>query len=109
MPSSDDKDRFSHDSREIALKSRRECMDSCRIDVLGEIGCFVMTEPRTCSIATQRPSLARARPLCRDRVVCVLGRYRPKRVRAQSLRTDRAWLELGRHVATKPYACSVAT
>ncbi|KAF3500598.1 hypothetical protein F2Q69_00042598 [Brassica cretica] len=38
MTSSDDKkERFSHGSREIALKSRRECLDSCRIDVLGEL------------------------------------------------------------------------
>ncbi|KAF3493318.1 hypothetical protein DY000_02052291 [Brassica cretica] len=35
--SDDKKERFSHGSREIALKSRRECMDSCRIDVLGEL------------------------------------------------------------------------
>ncbi|KAF2619087.1 hypothetical protein F2Q68_00039756 [Brassica cretica] len=86
----------SHGLREIALKSRREYMDSCRIDVLGkfgryrpsrvrarslrsdrawlELGCFVATEPCACSIATLRPSLALAR----------------------SLRTDLAWLVRGK-------------
>ncbi|KAF2586167.1 hypothetical protein F2Q70_00035294 [Brassica cretica] len=34
----------SHGLREIALKSRRECMDSCRIDVLGKFGRYVATE-----------------------------------------------------------------
>ena len=37
------KEWFSHGSREIALKSRRECMDSCRIDVLGKFGRCVAT------------------------------------------------------------------
>ncbi|KAF2567043.1 hypothetical protein F2Q68_00026581 [Brassica cretica] len=50
-------------------------MDSCRIDVLGEFGRYVTTEPRTCSVATYRPSLARTRSLRSDRAVCVLGRY----------------------------------
>ncbi|KAF3495885.1 hypothetical protein DY000_02053239 [Brassica cretica] len=36
---------FSHGSWEIALKSIQECMDSWRIDVLGEFGHYVTTEP----------------------------------------------------------------
>ena len=35
---------FSNGFREIALKSRRECTDSCRIDVLRELGLYVATE-----------------------------------------------------------------
>ncbi|KAF2557101.1 hypothetical protein F2Q68_00015109 [Brassica cretica] len=43
-------------------------MDSYCIDVLGEFGRYVTTEP-------QRPSHVRARSLRSDRAVCVLGRY----------------------------------
>ncbi|KAF2597575.1 hypothetical protein F2Q68_00009677 [Brassica cretica] len=48
--------------QEIALKRRRECMDSCRIDVSGKLDRFVTTEACTCSVA-----LARARSLRSDR------------------------------------------
>ncbi|KAF3604226.1 hypothetical protein F2Q69_00035793 [Brassica cretica] len=60
---------------EIASKSRRECMNSCRIDVLGKLDRFVMIETCTCLVATWRPSLARARSLLSDRAICVFGRY----------------------------------
>ncbi|KAF2547621.1 hypothetical protein F2Q70_00021533 [Brassica cretica] len=95
--------------RETASKGRRECMDSCRIDVSEELGRY-------------RPSCVRARSLRSDRAVCVLGRYvatelgwssvatlQPSCVCARSLCSDRAWLELGRYVATEPCECSVAT
>ncbi|KAF3507829.1 hypothetical protein F2Q69_00009053 [Brassica cretica] len=55
--------------REIALKSRRECMDSCCIDVSGKLDRFVTIKTCTCSVA-----LARARSLRSDRAVCMLGR-----------------------------------
>ncbi|CAN6801981.1 unnamed protein product, partial [Brassica oleracea] len=59
------KEWFSHGLREIALKSRRECMDSAWL----ELGRYVATEPCSCS--------------------------RPSRVRARSLHSDRAWLVRG--------------
>ncbi|KAF3495794.1 hypothetical protein DY000_02052692 [Brassica cretica] len=85
----------STDSPPDALKSRRECMDSCRIDVLGEFGRYVTTEPRMCSDAT-------------DRAVCVLGRYVATELRLELgyyVATE-LWLELGRYVATELCACS---
>nr|VDC61118.1 unnamed protein product [Brassica rapa] len=36
--------------REIASKGRRECMDSCRIDVSEELGRYVATEQCACSV-----------------------------------------------------------
>ncbi|KAF2559139.1 hypothetical protein F2Q68_00016753 [Brassica cretica] len=44
--------RFSYGLCEIALKSRRECMGSRRIDVLGKLGRYVATEPGSSSVAT---------------------------------------------------------
>uniref|UniRef100_A0A0D3BWV0 Uncharacterized protein n=1 Tax=Brassica oleracea var. oleracea TaxID=109376 RepID=A0A0D3BWV0_BRAOL len=47
--------------RERALKSRRECMDSCRIDVLRKHGCYVATElsrPACALVATRQPCLS---------------------------------------------------
>ena len=48
--------------REITLKSKRECIDSCRIDVLRKLDCFVATklcyvatETCACLVVTQRP------------------------------------------------------
>ncbi|KAF2539621.1 hypothetical protein F2Q68_00022023 [Brassica cretica] len=38
--------------REMALKSRQECTDSCRIDVLEKLGRFVTIETCTCSVTT---------------------------------------------------------
>ncbi|KAF3505882.1 hypothetical protein F2Q69_00007081 [Brassica cretica] len=64
----------SHGLREIAVKSRRECMDSCGIDVLGKFCHYTSTESCTCSVATKRPSRVRARLLRSDRAVCLLGR-----------------------------------
>ncbi|KAF2612568.1 hypothetical protein F2Q70_00011650 [Brassica cretica] len=52
--------------RETASKSRRECMDSCHIDVSEELGRYVANERDVCSVATSRPSLARARSLRSD-------------------------------------------
>ncbi|KAF3579438.1 hypothetical protein DY000_02031577 [Brassica cretica] len=46
--------RFSYGLCEIALKSRRECMGSRRIDVLGKLGRYVATEPGSSSVATDR-------------------------------------------------------
>ncbi|KAF3609505.1 hypothetical protein DY000_02046414 [Brassica cretica] len=78
---------FSHGSREIALKSRRECMDSCRIDVLGMLGRYAATgRVRAWSLRSDR-ALARARSLRSNRAMCVLGRY---------VATE-LWLELGRY------------
>ncbi|KAF2546497.1 hypothetical protein F2Q70_00021772 [Brassica cretica] len=50
--------------REIASKSRRECMDSFRIDVSEEFGRHVATERNTTSVATSVAVRVR-----------VLGRY----------------------------------
>ncbi|KAF3555966.1 hypothetical protein F2Q69_00015336 [Brassica cretica] len=68
--------------RETASKGRRECMDSCRIDVSEELGRY-------------RPSGMDARLL--------------RGTDARSLRSDRAWLELGHYVATERDGRSVAT
>ncbi|KAF2551480.1 hypothetical protein F2Q68_00033862 [Brassica cretica] len=38
--------------RETASKGRRECMDSCRIDVSEELGRYVATELGSSSVAT---------------------------------------------------------
>ncbi|KAF3525967.1 hypothetical protein F2Q69_00046094 [Brassica cretica] len=38
--------------RETASKGRRECMDSCRIDVSEEFGCYVATERNARSVTT---------------------------------------------------------
>ncbi|KAF2600224.1 hypothetical protein F2Q68_00008555 [Brassica cretica] len=38
--------------RETASKGRRECMDSCRIDVSEELGRYVATERNARSFAT---------------------------------------------------------
>ncbi|KAG5397453.1 hypothetical protein IGI04_019267 [Brassica rapa subsp. trilocularis] len=73
--------------REIASKGRRECMDSCRIDVTEELGRY-------------RPSGTCALSLRNDRAWLELGRYG---MCAWSLRSDRAWLELGRYEATGQY------
>ncbi|KAF2617190.1 hypothetical protein F2Q68_00041066 [Brassica cretica] len=54
--------------RETASKGRQESMDSCRIDVSKELGRYVATGWDLCSVATWRPSLARARSLRSDRV-----------------------------------------
>uniref|UniRef100_M4ETV3 Uncharacterized protein n=1 Tax=Brassica campestris TaxID=3711 RepID=M4ETV3_BRACM len=43
--------------REIASKGRRECMDSCHIDVLEELGHYAATEQNTRSVATIRTKL----------------------------------------------------
>ncbi|KAF2533289.1 hypothetical protein F2Q70_00030828 [Brassica cretica] len=73
--------------REIASKSRRECMDSCRIDVSGKLDRFVTIETCTCDrvgralglyVATELGSSSvasgtRARSLRCDRAVCMLG------------------------------------
>ena len=71
------KEWFSHGLLEIALKSRRECIDSCRIDVLGEFVRYVTYA---------------ARSLRSDRSMCVLGLYVAIGlcVCARSLRSDRA-------------------
>ena len=53
--------------QETASKGRRECMDSCRIDVSEELGRYVATERNATELATWRPSLARARSLRSDR------------------------------------------
>ncbi|KAF3556747.1 hypothetical protein F2Q69_00014654 [Brassica cretica] len=50
-------------------------MDLCRIDVLGELGCYVVTERNGCSVATERPSGTEARSLRSDRAERTLGRY----------------------------------
>ncbi|KAF3537210.1 hypothetical protein F2Q69_00021457 [Brassica cretica] len=79
--------------REIALKSRRECMDSCCIDVSGKLDRFVKIETCTCSVA-----LARARWLRSDQAGRVVNRYvatELSSVHAWSLRSDRAWLVRG--------------
>ncbi|KAF2591034.1 hypothetical protein F2Q70_00038450 [Brassica cretica] len=73
-------ERVRYGLRETASKGRRECMDSCRIDVSEELGRYVATE-----------------------------RNRPGGTDDRSLRSDRAWLELGRYVATEQDVCSVAT
>ncbi|KAF3567236.1 hypothetical protein DY000_02014964 [Brassica cretica] len=94
----------SYGLRETASKDRRECMDSCRIDVSEELGRY-------------RPSLARTRSLRSDRAGRTLSRYVAGRyvatelgsTCARSLRGDRAWLVLGRYVATELGSCSVAT
>ncbi|KAF3550488.1 hypothetical protein DY000_02007047 [Brassica cretica] len=38
--------------RETASKGRRECMDSCRIDVSEELGRYVATELGSSSVST---------------------------------------------------------
>ena len=38
--------------RETASKGRRECMDSCRIDVSEELGRYVATKQNALSVAT---------------------------------------------------------
>ncbi|KAF3523688.1 hypothetical protein F2Q69_00050732 [Brassica cretica] len=38
--------------RETASKGRRECMDSCRIDVLEELGRYIATERNARSFDT---------------------------------------------------------
>ncbi|KAF2555474.1 hypothetical protein F2Q68_00016472 [Brassica cretica] len=89
--------------RETPSKGRRECMYSCRINVLEEIGRYVATERDGRSVATLRPSLARARLLHSDRArqtlgcnvaterdVCSAATWRPSLARARSLRSDRA-------------------
>ncbi|KAF3489503.1 hypothetical protein F2Q69_00054339 [Brassica cretica] len=100
--------------RKIESKSRRECMDSCRIDVLGKLDRFVTIETCTCSVA------ARARSLHSDRAWLELGHYiatkrdarsvstwRPNLARARSLRSNRMGRALGRYVATEQCACLV--
>ena len=52
------KEWFSHGSWEIALKSRRECTDSCRIDVLGMFGRYVATELGLCVVLLPYSSLS---------------------------------------------------
>ena len=93
-----------------SILSRRECRDSCLIDVLGELGRYVANNPCTCSIATQRSSRVRARSLHSDRVFASISvatqpssvaMQRTSRVRALSLRSDRAAYVLGRYVATE--------
>ncbi|KAF3592460.1 hypothetical protein DY000_02021173 [Brassica cretica] len=49
--------------RETASKGRRECMDSCRIDVSEELGRYVATNG------------THARSLCSDLAWLELGRY----------------------------------
>ncbi|KAF3497117.1 hypothetical protein DY000_02052650 [Brassica cretica] len=73
--------------RETASKGRRECMDSCRIDVSEELGRYVATERNARSLHSDRAWLGRYVALC----------------------NDRAWLELGRYVATGQDGRSVAT
>uniref|UniRef100_A0A0D3EAS1 Uncharacterized protein n=1 Tax=Brassica oleracea var. oleracea TaxID=109376 RepID=A0A0D3EAS1_BRAOL len=52
--------RKSHGLREIALNSRRQCKDLCRIDVLGKFGRYVATEPFACwSLRSDRAWLVR--------------------------------------------------
>ncbi|KAF3514579.1 hypothetical protein F2Q69_00007517 [Brassica cretica] len=77
--------------RETASKGRRECMDSCRINVSEELGHYVATEWNARS-------------------------FRPRGTDARSLRSDRAGRVLGRYVATgrdgrstEWDVCSVAT
>ncbi|KAF3538127.1 hypothetical protein F2Q69_00022020 [Brassica cretica] len=74
--------------RETASKGRRECMDSCRIDVSEELGRYIATERNARSFATDRAWLDLGRYVATERDVCSL------------LRGDRAWLELSLYVAT---------
>ena len=60
---------------ETTSKGRRECIDGYRIDVSKELGRYVATERNARSVATQQPSLARARSLRSDRAVCMCGSY----------------------------------
>ena len=91
---------FSHGLREIALKSRREYMDSWRIDVLGELGrwslCsdlvvrvlgrYVATELCACLVAAYRSSLACPWSDCHTR-----ARPWPVRIRVRCLGTIGIW------------------
>ncbi|KAF3605367.1 hypothetical protein DY000_02047917 [Brassica cretica] len=78
---------FSYGLREIALKSRRECMDSRRIDVLGKLDRLLTIEMCMCSVTSSDQAW----------------------FRTWSLRSDRAVGVLTRYVGTVPWACSVAT
>ncbi|KAF3535540.1 hypothetical protein F2Q69_00020474 [Brassica cretica] len=45
--------------QETASKGRRECMDSCRIDVSKELGRYVATKRKARSVATLGRTLSR--------------------------------------------------
>ncbi|KAF2613022.1 hypothetical protein F2Q70_00012331 [Brassica cretica] len=82
------KEWFSHGLWEIALKSRQECMDSCRIDVLGKFGRYVATELGWTSAGARslRSNQARtARSLCSDRARTRLGRYVATEIKPSSV------------------------
>ena len=86
------KEWFSHGLREIALKSRRECMDSCRIDVLGKFGRYVATELGLCVVRWPYLSLSVA-----DLDVCPLpldNRYLVVRLRLEQDFTARLFVKI---------------
>ncbi|KAF3487653.1 hypothetical protein F2Q69_00052317 [Brassica cretica] len=57
--------------RETTSKGRRECMDSCRIDVSEELGHYVATELGSSSVATSdRAWLEFGRYVATKRDVC---------------------------------------
>ncbi|KAF3600944.1 hypothetical protein F2Q69_00034898 [Brassica cretica] len=87
--------------RETASKGRRECMDSCRIDVSEELGRYVATERNARSFATQH------RRVDENAWIRVVLTFRKSSVasQARSLRSDRAWLK--RYVATELGSSSV--
>ncbi|KAF2539295.1 hypothetical protein F2Q68_00020872 [Brassica cretica] len=61
------------------------------------------------TLVRYRPSGTDARLLATERDVCSVATYRPSLARARSLRSDRAGRVLGRYVATERDVCSVAT
>ncbi|KAF2620199.1 hypothetical protein F2Q68_00038626 [Brassica cretica] len=76
--------------RETASKGRRECMDSCSIDVSEEFGRCVATELGSSSVSTDWPGMTLGRYVATERDVCLVATWRPSLARARSLRSDRA-------------------
>ncbi|KAF3535067.1 hypothetical protein F2Q69_00022632 [Brassica cretica] len=83
---------------ETASKGRRECMDSCRIDVSEELDRYVATEQNARSFATDRAGRVLCRYVATERDVCSVATLRPSLARARSLRSDRAGRVLGRYM-----------
>ncbi|KAF3568289.1 hypothetical protein DY000_02012979 [Brassica cretica] len=83
---------------ETTSKGRRECMDSCHIDVSEELGRsdragrtlgrYVATELGLS--ATDRAGRTLGRYVATERDVCSVATWRPSLARARSLRSDRA-------------------
>ncbi|KAF3567053.1 hypothetical protein DY000_02016604 [Brassica cretica] len=76
--------------RETTSKGRRECMDSCRIDVSEELGRYRPSETDVQSLRSDRAWLELGHYVPTERDMCSVATWRPSLARARSLRSDRA-------------------